>query len=82
MPVNSVQKQEGRDALGRFEKGRSGNLKGWRPVKLGLPPMRDAADLSGRMAAVTTAPAPQASIMPGEASELAQQMERRYGTGA
>jgi hypothetical protein len=31
MPVNSVQKQEGRDALGRFEKGRSGNPRGRPP---------------------------------------------------
>jgi hypothetical protein len=136
--VDSLQKQEGRDARGRFLKGRSGNPAGrfrkgqsgnpkgrpvgvrnkatetaeilldgeaaaltrravelalagdavalrlcieriipprrGRPVKLGLPPMRGAADLGGTMAAITTA-ATGGAITPGEAAELARVVE-------
>jgi len=133
--VDPLQKQEGRDARGRFlkgrcgnsegrfRKGRSGNPKGrppgarnkateiaeilldgeaealtrravelalageatalrlcleriipprrGRPVQLGLPPVRNAADLGGTMAAITTAAA-SGAITPGEAAELAR----------
>ena len=128
MPVDSVQKQVGRDGKGRFRKGESGNRKGRpngarnkateaaellldgdgeaealirkavelalegdagalrlcleriipprraRPVKLGLPPVRGAADLAPTMAAITTA-AGQGMITPGEAAELARVVE-------
>jgi hypothetical protein len=136
--VNSLQKQEGRDAQGRFAKGRSGNPEGrfkrgrsgkpagrplgarnkatetaellldgeaaaltrkavelalggdamalrlcldriipprrGRPVRLGLPPMRSAADLGDAMAAIATA-AVDGAITPGEAAELARVVE-------
>ena len=136
--VDSLQKQEGRDARGRFEKGRSGNPEGrfikgqsgnpegrppgarnkatetaelllageaealtrkavelalagdavalrlcleriipprrGRPVQLGLPPVRGAADLGGTMAAITNAAA-SGAITPGEAAELARVVE-------
>jgi hypothetical protein len=42
-----------------------------RPVQLGLPHVRDAADLGGTMAAITNA-AGDGSITPGEAAELAR----------
>lgn len=126
MPVDSLQKQVGRDARGRFRKGQSGNPRGrltgarnkatqaaenlldgeaealtrkavelalegeasalrlcleriipprrGRPVKLGLPPVRGAADLADTMAAITTAAA-QGAITPGEAAELARVVE-------
>jgi hypothetical protein len=45
-----------------------------RPVKLGLPAVRGAADLAGTMAAITTA-AGQGMITPGEAAELARVVE-------
>ena len=45
-----------------------------RPVKLGLPPVRGAADLAGTMAAITTA-ATQGTITPGQAAELARVVE-------
>ena len=45
-----------------------------RPVKLGLPPVRGAADLAPTMAAITTA-AGQGMITPGEAAELARVVE-------
>jgi hypothetical protein len=136
--VDSLQKQEDRDAQGRFLKGRSGNPEGrfrkgrsgnpkgrpagarnratqtaellldgeaealtrravelalagdgmalrlcleriipprrGRPVRLGLPLVRDAADLGGAMAAITNA-AVGGSITPGEAAELARVVE-------
>jgi len=136
--VDSLQKQEDRDAQGRFLKGRSGNPEGrfrkgrsgnpkgrpagarnkatqtaellldgeaealtrravelalagdgmalrlcldriipprrGRPVQLGLPPVSDAADLGGTMAAITNA-AVGGSITPGEAAELARVVE-------
>jgi hypothetical protein len=136
--VDSLQKQEDRDAQGRFLKGRSGNPEGrfrkgrsgnpkgrplgarnkatqcaellldgeaealtrravelalagdgmalrlcleriipprrGRPVRLGLPLVRDAADLGGTMAAITNA-AVDGSITPGEAAELARVVE-------
>ena len=138
MLVDSLQKQEERDAQGRFLKGRSGNPEGrfrkgrsgnpkgrpagtrnkatqtaellldgeaealtrravelalagdgmalrlcleriipprrGRPVQLGLPPVRGAADLGGTMAAITNAAA-SAAITPGEAAELARVVE-------
>ena len=45
-----------------------------RPVKLGMPPVRGAADLGGTMAAITNA-AGQGAITPGEAAELARVVE-------
>ena len=45
-----------------------------RPVQLGLPPVRGAADLGGTMAAITNA-AGQGAITPGEAAELARVVE-------
>jgi hypothetical protein len=136
--VDPLGKQEGRDARGRFSKGRSGNPKGRfvkgqsgnpngrppgsrnkatetaellldgetealtrmaielaldgnptalklcleriipprreRPVKLGLGPVRGAADLGSTMAAITNA-AGQGAITPGEAAELARVVE-------
>jgi hypothetical protein len=45
-----------------------------RPVKLGLPAVRGAADLAGTMAAITTASV-QGTITPGEAAELARVVE-------
>jgi hypothetical protein len=136
--VDSLQKQEDRDAQGRFLKGRSGNPEGrfrkgrsgnpkgrpagarnkatqtaellldgeaealtrravelalagdgmalrlcldriipprrGRPVQLGLPPVSDAADLGGTMAAITNA-AVGGAITPGEAAELARVVE-------
>jgi hypothetical protein len=136
--VDSLQKQEDRDARGRFLKGRSGNPEGrfrkgrsgnpkgrpagarnkatqtaellldgeaealtrravelalagdrmalrlcldriipprrGRPVQLGLPPVRGAADLGGTMAAITNAAA-SGGITPGEAAELARVVE-------
>jgi hypothetical protein len=45
-----------------------------RPVKLGLPAVRGAADLAGTMAAITTA-ATQGTITPGQAAELARVVE-------
>ena len=42
-----------------------------RPVQLGLPPVRNAADLGGTMATITTAAA-SGAITPGEAAELAR----------
>ena len=136
--VDSLQKQEDRDAQGRFLKGRSGNPEGRfrkgrsgnpkgrpagarnkatqtaellldgeaealtrravelalagdgmalrlcleriipprreRPVKLGLPSVRGAADLAGTMAAITTA-ATEGTITPGQAAELARVVE-------
>jgi Family of unknown function (DUF5681) len=45
-----------------------------RPVQLGLPPVQSAADLSGRMAAITNA-AGDGVITPGEAAELARVIE-------
>ena len=136
--VDSLQKQEDRDAQGRFLKGRSGNPEGrfrkgrsgnpkgrpagarnkatqtaellldgeaealtrravelalagdgmalrlcldriipprrGRPVRLGLPPVSDAADLGGTMAAITNS-AVGGAITPGEAAELARVVE-------
>jgi Family of unknown function (DUF5681) len=136
--VDSLQKQEDRDARGRFLKGRSGNPEGrfrkgrsgnpkgrpigarnkatqsaellldgeaealtrravelalagdgmalrlcleriipprrGRPVQLGLPLVRGAADLGSTMAAITNAAA-DGSITPGEAAELARVVE-------
>jgi hypothetical protein len=136
--VDSLQKQEDRDAQGRFLKGRSGNPEGrfrkgrsgnpkgrpagarnkatqtaellldgeaealtrravelalagdgmalrlcldriipprrGRPVQLGLPPVSDAADLGGTMAAITNS-AVGGAITPGEAAELARVVE-------
>ena len=138
MLVDSLQKQEGRDARGRFRKGQSGNPDGrfrkgrsgnpkgrpvgarnkatqtaellldgeaaaltrravelalageamalrlcleriipprrGRPVRLGILPVRDAGDLGGTMAAITTA-ATSGAITPGEAAELARVVE-------
>ena len=45
-----------------------------RPVKLGVPAVRGAADLAGTMAAITTAGV-QGTITPGEAAELARVVE-------
>ena len=45
-----------------------------RPVQLDLPPVQSAADLSGRMAAITNA-AGEGVITPGEAAELARVVE-------
>jgi hypothetical protein len=45
-----------------------------RPVSVGLPPIRGAADLAGTMAAITTAAA-QGTITPGEAARLARVVE-------
>jgi hypothetical protein len=45
-----------------------------RPVRLGLPAVRGAADLAGTMAAITTASV-QGTITPGEAAELARVVE-------
>jgi Family of unknown function (DUF5681) len=45
-----------------------------RPVRLGLPPVRTAADLGSTMAAITTAAA-EGAITPGEAAELARVVE-------
>jgi Family of unknown function (DUF5681) len=45
-----------------------------RAVQLGLPPVQSAADLSGRMAAITNA-AGDGVITPGEAAELARVVE-------
>ncbi|HEX9536161.1 MAG TPA: DUF5681 domain-containing protein [Stellaceae bacterium] len=45
-----------------------------RPVKLGLPAVRGAADLASTMAAITTAGV-QGMITPGEAAELARVVE-------
>jgi Family of unknown function (DUF5681) len=45
-----------------------------RPVKLGLPRVRGAADLAGTMAAITTAGV-LGAITPGEAAELARVVE-------
>jgi hypothetical protein len=45
-----------------------------RPVKLGVPAVRGAADLAGAMAAITTA-GMQGTITPGEAAELARVVE-------
>jgi hypothetical protein len=45
-----------------------------RSVQLGLPPVRNAADLGGTMAAITTA-AGQGAITPGEAADLARVVE-------
>ena len=45
-----------------------------RPVQLGLPPVRGAADLGGTMAAITNAAA-SGAITPGEAAELARVVE-------
>jgi hypothetical protein len=45
-----------------------------RPVPLGLPPVRGAADLGGTMGAVTNAAA-DGAITPGEAAELARVVE-------
>jgi hypothetical protein len=45
-----------------------------RPVRLGLQPVRGAADLGGTMAAITTA-AIDGGITPGEAAELARVVE-------
>jgi hypothetical protein len=45
-----------------------------RPVQLGLPPVSDAADLGGTMAAITNA-AVGGAITPGEAAELARVVE-------
>ena len=42
-----------------------------RPVQLALPPIREAADAAGAMAAITAAVA-QGDITPGEAAELAK----------
>jgi hypothetical protein len=136
--VDPLEKQEGRDAQGRFTKGCSGNPKGRfvkgqsgnphgrppgarnkatetaellldgetealtrmaielalggnptalklcleriipprreRPVKLGMAPVRGAADLGSTMAAITNA-AGQGAITPGEAAELARVVE-------
>jgi hypothetical protein len=45
-----------------------------RPVKLGVPAVRGAADLASTMAAITTAGV-QGTITPGEAAELARVVE-------
>jgi hypothetical protein len=45
-----------------------------RPVQLGLPPVRGAADLGDTMAAITNA-AGEGAITPGEAVELARVVE-------
>jgi Family of unknown function (DUF5681) len=45
-----------------------------RAVQLDLPPVKSAADLSGRMAAITNA-AGEGVITPGEAAELARVVE-------
>ena len=45
-----------------------------RPVQLGLPLVRGAADLGGTMAAITNAAA-SGTITPGEAEELARVVE-------
>ena len=45
-----------------------------RPVKLGVPAVRGAADLAGTMAAITTAGV-QGTITPAEAAELARVVE-------
>src|SRR5207253_10818327 len=45
-----------------------------RPVQLGLPPVRGAADVGGTMAAITNAAA-SGAITPGEAAELARVVE-------
>jgi hypothetical protein len=45
-----------------------------RPVRLGLPLLRDAADCGGAMAAITNA-AVDGSITPGDAAELARVVE-------
>jgi hypothetical protein len=45
-----------------------------RPMQLGLPLVRGAADLGGTMAAITNAAA-SGAITPGEAAELARVVE-------
>jgi len=45
-----------------------------RPMELDLPPIQGAADISGAMAAVTTA-ATQGNLTPGEAAALSKVVE-------
>ena len=72
MPVDSVRKQDGRDQLGRFSKGQSGNPAG-RPAEGAITP-GEAAELARVVEIFVRA------TETGDFERRLQQLEQRYGT--